>query len=339
MSPRAIDGGLSADGSRGGSPRESEAEVATAVAALVAARTRVSDLESRLEEADRRNSDLEEEVRELKEKLRGEGEKYSVLWRMNCAQLKQYDNMIAAKEEELLSMEARTTALEGSTPRGTGASPIEPVPPEGGAAAILSPTSSAHNAPGHVEPGHTGVVCRLTPSEERVPTTSSRTHLTHTPSTVGGSFSSHIHARSIELEKRSLLGGGMRRGKAPPVDSFSAEDSDIIWLPSLQRAADWNRWSERETLIQLAGYLCGRALQEWTLLRSSEEESLDAAIAALHSRLDPGSRALAAQDFRHAAQKRGEPVSDYIRRLEQLFRRAYGRDGMSDETQETFLHS
>ena len=134
----------------------------------------------------------------------------------------------------------------------------------------------------------------------------------------------------------------MRRGKAPPVDSFSAEDSDIIfddWLPSLQRAADWNRWSERETLIQLAGYLRGRALQEWTLLRSSEKESLDAAIAALHSRLDPGSRALAAQDFRHAAQKRGEPVSDYIRRLEQLFRRAYGRDGMSDETQETFLHS
>ena len=267
---------------------------------------------------------------------------YSVLWRMNCAQLKQYDNMIAAKEEELLSMEARMTALEGSTPRGTGASPIEPVPPEGGAAAILSPTSSAHNAPGRVEPGHTGVVRRLTPSEERVPTTSSRTHLTHTPSTVGGSFSSHIHARSTELEERSLLGGGMRRGKAPPVDSFSAEDSDIIfddWLPSLQRAADWNRWSERETLIQLAGYLRGRALQEWTLLRSSEKESLDAAIAALHSRLDPGSRALAAQDFRHAAQKRGEPVSDYIRRLEQLFRRAYGRDGMSDETQETFLHS
>ena len=164
VSPRAIDGGLSADGSRGGSPRESEAEaeaeVATAVAALDAVRTRVSDLESRLEEADRRNSDLEEEVRELKEKLRGEGEKYSVLWRMNCAQLKQYDNMIATKEEELLSMEARMTALEGSTPRGTGASPIEPVPPEGGAAAILSPTSSAHNAPGRFEPGHTGVVRR-----------------------------------------------------------------------------------------------------------------------------------------------------------------------------------
>ena len=88
VSPRAIDGGLSADGSRGGSPRESEAEVATAVAALDAVRTRVSDLESRLEEADRRNSDVEEEVRELKENLRRERD-VPILphWLSSCLQL------------------------------------------------------------------------------------------------------------------------------------------------------------------------------------------------------------------------------------------------------------
>ena len=59
----------------------------------------------------------------------------------------------------------------------------------------------------------------------------------------------------------------------------------------------------------------------------------------MRNRLDPGSRVVAAQDFRHVAQRDGESVSDYIRRLEQLFRRAYGHEGMSDETRDTLLHS
>ena len=53
-----------------------------------------------------------------------------------------------------------------------------------------------------------------------------------------------------------------RRGKAPPVDSFSGEDAETTlddWLPSLQKAAEWNGWAEDEKLMQLAGYLCGRA--------------------------------------------------------------------------------
>ena len=39
------------------------------------------------------------------------------------------------------------------------------------------------------------------------------------------------------------------------------------------------------------------------------------------------------------SQQDGEPVSDYIRSLEQLFRLAYGSEGMSEETRETLLHS
>ena len=106
-----------------------------------------------------------------------------------------------------------------------------------------------------------------------------------------------------------------RRGKAPPVDSFSGETMGLTfddWFPSLQRASDWNQWSDEETLIQLAGHLRGRSLQEWTLLRATEKESLDTAVCALRSRLDPGSRALAAQDFRHASQREKESVADYI---------------------------
>ena len=49
--------------------------------------------------------------------------------------------------------------------------------------------------------------------------------------------------------------------------------------------------------------------------------------------MDPGGRALAAQDFRHTVQGDAESVSDFVRRLE------YGRDSMSVETRDTLLHS
>ena len=132
-----------------------------------------------------------------------------------------------------------------------------------------------------------------------------------------------------------------RRGKAPPIDSFDGESPDVLfedWVPALQRAADWNGWSEKEMLIQLAGHLRGRALQEWGLLSAHERESLEEATTILHNRLDPCSRALAAQDFRHASQREEESIADFIRRLEQLFKLAYGRYGMSEETRGTLLH-
>ena len=52
-------------------------------------------------------------------------------------------------------------------------------------------------------------------------------------------------------------------GKAPPVDSFTAEDPEIRfddWLPMLDRAAIWNGWIGEETLMQLAEYLRNKAL-------------------------------------------------------------------------------
>ena len=55
--------------------------------------------------------------------------------------------------------------------------------------------------------------------------------------------------------------------------------------------------------MQLAGHLKGRALQEYNLLRPEEKESFESAVEALRSRLEPGSKAVAAQDFRHATQR------------------------------------
>ena len=54
--------------------------------------------------------------------------------------------------------------------------------------------------------------------------------------------------------------------------------------------------------------------------------------------LETGSRTLAVQNFRHATQGVHESVSDYILRLEKIFRRAYGRDHMADGTQQTLLY-
>ena len=49
---------------------------------------------------------------------------------------------------------------------------------------------------------------------------------------------------------------------------------------------------------------------------------------ALHERLDPGSKVLAGQDFRHTTQKDSESVADFIRHLEHVFQIAYGNDKM-----------
>jgi hypothetical protein len=133
-----------------------------------------------------------------------------------------------------------------------------------------------------------------------------------------------------------------RRGKAPPVDPFTGENPEVRlddWLPSLQRAATWNGWSEEEQVIQLAGHLRGRALQEWNLMRESDRCRFESAVSALRTRLDPGSKAMAAQEFRHTSQKDNEGVSDFIRRLERVFRVAYGRDGLLSETRDALLYS
>uniref|UniRef100_A0A1X7SUF3 CCHC-type domain-containing protein n=1 Tax=Amphimedon queenslandica TaxID=400682 RepID=A0A1X7SUF3_AMPQE len=131
----------------------------------------------------------------------------------------------------------------------------------------------------------------------------------------------------------------LRKGKSPPIEMFSGEDQEITlddWLPSLRRAADWNGWTEEETLMQLAGHLKGRARQEWTLMNT---DGVEESIETLRNRLDPGSKALAAQDFRHATQEDKEKVSDFICRVEKAFRKAYGRDVMLSETRDALLYA
>lgn len=91
-----------------------------------------------------------------------------------------------------------------------------------------------------------------------------------------------------------------RRGKAPPVSEFTGDDPDCSledWLPSLERAIKWNVWNEEEQLIQLAGHLKFRVLQEFNLLRLEDRASFAKVVEALRLRLDCSSRVLVAQDL------------------------------------------
>ena len=132
-----------------------------------------------------------------------------------------------------------------------------------------------------------------------------------------------------------------RRGKALPIDCFSGNNSKITfddWLPSLERVARWNGWSSEDTLIQLAGHLRGRALQEWLLLSEDNKSTWQSATTALRGKLEIRSKVLAAQDFRHIRQKEKESVADFIYRMEKEFHIAYKNNTLSRDTRDAFLY-
>ena len=74
---------------------------------------------------------------------------------------------------------------------------------------------------------------------------------------------------------------------------------------------------------------------EWNLIEQADRNNYTTACKSMQARMDPGCKAIAAQNFRHTVQKYTEPVMDLILRLERIFRRAYGKDKMSAETKDT----
>ena len=72
---------------------------------------------------------------------------------------------------------------------------------------------------------------------------------------------------------------------------------------------------------------------------SAEDKSrYQRSIEVLVIRHDPGSKILAAQDFRHIAQDEKE-VSNFICRLEKTFRKAYGHDELLPDTRDALLYA
>ena len=84
------------------------------------------------------------------------------------------------------------------------------------------------------------------------------------------------------------------KGQGPPSRFLYWKDPELRlddWIPALLRASKWYGWSEDEVLIQLAGHLRGRALQEWNLLPDEEKCDRQKAVKALRERLNPGGKA------------------------------------------------
>ena len=273
---------------------------------------------------------------------------------MNCEQLAQYDTESSEKDAEIVRLKARLAALGSpehapdviippATAPGLGITPpastpvsvvtlpttdtlpshVTTTPPPGLPVSTSAPVCvDTHCVPassGAVTPAVTFVSSYAAPMPTVTPI-------------VAGAVSGTVPGMTVSRA------GVSRRGKAPPVDAYTGENAEVRfedWLPTLDRAVSWNGWTDEESLIQLAGHLRGRALQEWDLLGEEEKGTYQTAAQALRTRLDPGNRVLAAQDFRHAMQKDGESVADYVRRLERYFQIAYGRDKLSVETKET----
>ena len=264
------------------------------------------------QQAESRSSETtptQEELVKLQD-LQAEKERTRQIWRMNCQQLAEYDGALTAKDQEIAELKTRLqqqaqpqappSQQENDTARAHQRDSIQPTDPERGE-----------------------VRARLDSTPPTPPSAQRRQAETD------------IHPDTQEGITRR------RRGRAPPIDPFTGEDLEIRfddWLPSLQRASQWNQWTEGEQLMQLAGHLRGRARQEWNLITRDQQLTLSEVTQALRSRLEPPARALAAQEFRHTYQRDSESVSDVIRRLERTFMLAYGQDAMSLETRETLLH-
>ena len=247
----------------------------------------------------------ESELISLREELEREKKKTKDIWRMNCEQIATYDAECTMKDAELARLKEELSTLRVA--REDFSRLALPVVRRDG------PTTSAS----------TIVPVPILPGSSPAPTP-------HAPKSTSGVCTVASSAATT------------RRGKAPPIDPYTAEDSEVRledWLPTLDRAATWNGWSDEEKLMQLAGHLRGRAVQEWNLISPEEKATFTAAVDALRMRLDPGNRVLATQDFRHACQNESESVIDYVRRLERLFQVAYGRDGLNTETREALLYS
>ena len=74
------------------------------------------------------------------------------------------------------------------------------------------------------------------------------------------------------------------------------------------------------------------------MIPATKRNSYDRAVAALKNKLNPVSKIMAGQDFRHTSHEESERVGDFIRRLERLFKVADGYDAMSPETRDALLY-
>ena len=106
------------------------------------------------------------------------------------------------------------------------------------------------------------------------------------------------------------------------------------WLRKLDRAAELQRWSGREKLIQFELLLTGKAERVYDVLPEGAKATFKEATEALGKRLSPVRReALVSAQLMRRRQRSDETVDSFAQEFEQLFERSYGcRAGMDEES-------
>jgi hypothetical protein len=251
-----------------------------------------------------RKPDLEQLLKDkeaLVHEVQAQRRRLEHLWTKNCTLL----GLIDARDEEIASLKADLESLHEMR---------QQIPP-GTPQVHVSCPSIVDASIGSPSVGVSATCVATPPSHQSTLTPTSTTHV------------------SLPTLKR--------KGQAPPVEPFSGDNPDLTfddWLPTLERATQWNNWNQQEALLQLAGHLKGRARQEWSLLGDTEKSDYSLAVTVMRGRLDPNNRTLAAQDFRHMQQQKDETVADFMRRLERTFSHAYGKDPLTKESRDLLLY-
>ena len=276
------------------------------------------------------SGDLASEVESLKLQVREQEKKSKHMWRLQCMQAQEQEDLIARQQREIQHLKGASAHSESP--------PVVELDPLG---ADSGGMTSHQVAPDHDGPVATApAISPPLPSFPGEALPSSPPQVVQPVSSVTTPATPPSSGRTLPVPA-TRVPGSIRKGKAPPFDTFTGEDPEVRmddWIPSLRRASTWNGWTEEEELIQLAGSLRGRALQEWNLLPDSDRSTFESGVKSLRARLESGTKAMAAQDFRHCTQREGEGVSDFIVRLEKTFRLAYGHEPMSTETRNTLLY-
>ena len=196
-------------------------------------RSREAELETELNRLMEENTVLQEEVSGLRDGMEEARRKYKEVWRMNCEQLAEHDVSLAAKEDEVESLNERIPELEAR-----GALPESE--------AVRRPSVSA-------SPWSSAVRGALPESEAvRRPSMSTFPGSSAVRSIPAGVAAPPAERKPASRQTRFASEPIPRWGKAPPIDAFDGEHAGITfddWLPTLQRAAVWNGWSEDESLM------------------------------------------------------------------------------------------
>ena len=146
-----------------------------------------------------------------------------------------------------------------------------------------------------------------------------------------------------ETDNSPRTGGPIQQISLPPLATFDGKEHDNgnafdRWSRKLRRYAELQKWTDRDTLLQLELHLTGRAEEIYEVLPETVKRSPDSAMSALRERLHPvRNDALVSAQLMRRRQEPQETVDTYAQAFEQLFGKSYGRHQGMDVTSRATL--